>query len=104
MIAAGLPFEQIRLWALAPVNTPPVGGTTRGKIVCNCKNVSEQEILAALKRGADLTYLQTELKCGTECGSCLPELRRMVGEAALPGECRRPISEHKQGAPIDLCA
>jgi assimilatory nitrate reductase catalytic subunit len=83
MIAAGLPFEQIRLWALAPVNTPPAGGTTRGKIVCNCKNVSEQEILDAIGKGSDLAFLQTELRCGTECGSCLPELKRMLGEAVL---------------------
>jgi assimilatory nitrate reductase catalytic subunit len=90
MIAAGLPFEQIRLWALAPVNTPPVGGVTRGKIVCNCKNVSEQEIRAAISKGSDLAALQAGLGCGTECGSCLPELKRMVGEAA-------PVSAPNQG-------
>ncbi|MDP2828227.1 MAG: molybdopterin-dependent oxidoreductase [Sulfuricellaceae bacterium] len=78
MIAAGLPFEQIRLWALAPLNTPPVGGSTRGKIICNCKNVSEQEILAALDQGTDLAGLQDKLKCGTECGSCVPEIKRML--------------------------
>ncbi|MDP2199484.1 MAG: molybdopterin-dependent oxidoreductase [Sulfurimicrobium sp.] len=83
MMAAGLPFEQIRLWALAPLNTPPVGGVARGKIVCNCKNVSEREILDAIANGSDLASLQAGLKCGTECGSCLPELKRLVGEGAL---------------------
>ncbi|MDP2963441.1 MAG: molybdopterin-dependent oxidoreductase [Sulfurimicrobium sp.] len=83
MMAAGLPFEQIRLWALAPLNTPPAGGVARGKIVCNCKNVSESEILDAIANGSDLASLQAGLKCGTECGSCLPELKRLVGEGAL---------------------
>ncbi|MFA5243339.1 MAG: molybdopterin-dependent oxidoreductase [Sulfuricella sp.] len=90
MIAAGLPFEQIRLWALAPVNTPPVGGVTRGKIVCNCRNVSEKEIRAAISKGSDLAALQAGLRCGTECGSCLPELKRMLGESA-------PVSAPNQG-------
>ncbi len=81
MIAAGLPVEQIRLWALAPVNTPPVGGVTRGRIICNCKNVSEREILDAIGRGSDLAFLQSGLRCGTECGSCVPELKRMLAGA-----------------------
>ncbi len=43
----------------------------RGRIVCNCYDVSESEI-AAYRSLADL---QAALKCGTNCGSCLPELR-----------------------------
>lgn len=33
-----------------------------------------------------LTMLQDRLKCGTQCGSCLPELRRLAqaGVAAPP--------------------
>lgn len=82
MIAAGLPIEQIRLWALAPVNTPPAGGVTRGKIICNCKNVSELEIIEAIGKGSDLAFLQSGLRCGTECGSCVPELKRMLAGAS----------------------
>lgn len=77
-MADGLPFEKIRLWALAPLSTPPSGGVARGRIICNCKDVPEREILSALESGADLAQLQQDLKCGTECGSCLPELKRMV--------------------------
>jgi assimilatory nitrate reductase catalytic subunit len=40
--------------------------------------VREAEIRAAVAAGADLARLQKELRCGTNCGSCLPELRRLA--------------------------
>jgi assimilatory nitrate reductase catalytic subunit len=46
--------------------------------VCNCLNVAEPAILAAIAAGADLAALQGTLKCGTECGSCVPELKHMI--------------------------
>ncbi len=69
---------ELRRWALAPLVTPPNGQKGRGKIICNCIDVSENEIIETIQLGADLTTLQIKLKCGTECGSCLPELRRLV--------------------------
>jgi assimilatory nitrate reductase catalytic subunit len=56
---------------------------SRGRIVCNCLNVSEAEINAALDgmQGAPevvLASLQQNLKCGASCGSCAPEVKRMV--------------------------
>lgn len=85
MMAQGLAFESVRLWALAPISSPPSGGMARGRIVCNCKDVSEHEILAALEQGADLNDLQQKLKCGTECGSCVPEIKRLIS-ARLPAD------------------
>ena len=32
------------------------------------------------ERGADLPQLQKNLKCGTFCGSCVPDIKRMVAE------------------------
>jgi len=52
--------------------------------VCNCFNVREDAIAACLRRQPDaapearLASLQGELRCGTQCGSCLPALRRLV--------------------------
>ncbi len=52
--------------------------------VCNCFNVREDAINACLRRQPDgppegrLAALQRELRCGTQCGSCLPALRRLV--------------------------
>jgi assimilatory nitrate reductase catalytic subunit len=52
--------------------------------------VGEAEITSYLHgaEGPDemrLSALQTDLKCGTNCGSCLPELKRLVrGIIPLP--------------------
>lgn len=70
--------DELRRWALAPLSEPPTGQATRGKIVCNCLDVAENEIIETCDMGADLITLQNKLKCGTECGSCLPELKRLV--------------------------
>jgi len=78
LMAQGAPAEAVRRWMLAPVASPPAGQTLRGRVVCNCLDVAELEIRQRLGAGATLEQLQTELKCGTSCGSCLPELRRMA--------------------------
>ncbi len=77
MMVEGAPAEAVRAWILAPVSSPPRGSFNRGRIVCNCLDVAESEIRSVLAEGAGLAQLQERLKCGTECGSCLPELKRM---------------------------
>ncbi len=69
---------ELRRWALAPLSAPPAGQRSRGKIVCNCLDVAENEIIENIQLGADLITLQNKLKCGTECGSCVPELKQLV--------------------------
>jgi assimilatory nitrate reductase catalytic subunit len=49
------------------------------RAVCSCFGVRESEIRSAVEAGADLARLQKALRCGTNCGSCVPELRRLVG-------------------------
>lgn len=78
-MASGEFTDELRRWALAPLSAPPVGQVSRGKVICNCLDVSENEIIDAVSRGADFITLQNKLKCGTECGSCAPELRKIVG-------------------------
>jgi len=53
----------------------------RGRTVCNCFDVAQRDIDAFLAASKSLTELQASLKCGTNCGSCLPELRRMAAAA-----------------------
>ena len=78
LIAEGASAMEVRNWLLAPVEQPPAGKAGRGRIVCNCLNVAEPDIAAAIAAGADLAVLQATLKCGTECGSCVPELKHMI--------------------------
>ena len=66
----------------------PVAVKARGKQICTCFNVTDEAINSTLAgcRGFEderLGQLQTALKCGTNCGSCLPEVRRMV-RASMP--------------------
>ncbi|WP_407279800.1 molybdopterin-dependent oxidoreductase [Aromatoleum evansii] len=72
------PTAELRRWILAPLASPPAAAKSRGRIVCNCLNVSESDIAAAIAGGAGFDALQDKLKCGTSCGSCVPEIRRMV--------------------------
>ncbi|MBI2276295.1 MAG: molybdopterin-dependent oxidoreductase [Dechloromonas sp.] len=66
-------------FALAPTAKPPVGVVPRN-IICKCADVSDVQIHAELTQGAGLPQLQEKLKCGTFCGSCVPEIKRLAAE------------------------
>lgn len=70
--------DVLRPWLFSPLSTPPVNTVSRGRIICSCMNVSEKEIIAGIGQGADLEKLKEKLKCGTGCGSCVPELKQML--------------------------
>jgi assimilatory nitrate reductase catalytic subunit len=56
----------------------------QGRVVCACFGVGEDTIRRAIAEGArDTAALGRALKCGTNCGSCLPELRGLIA-AELP--------------------
>lgn len=78
MMVTGEFSPELRRWALAPVSVPPDGQRSRGKVICNCLDVAESDIIENIQLGADLMTLKNKLKCGTECGSCVPELKRLV--------------------------
>jgi assimilatory nitrate reductase catalytic subunit len=82
IMAQGAAADTVRPWVLAPVSSPPLGSRSRGRIVCNCVDVAEQDICSAIARGADFATLRATLKCGTECGSCIPEVKKLVGSMA----------------------
>jgi assimilatory nitrate reductase catalytic subunit len=53
-----------------------------GPIVCACFGVGRNTIGDAIKGGAcSVTALGASLKAGTNCGSCIPELKRILAQA-----------------------
>jgi len=83
LLQEDLPVEALGTRLLSPGKKAPGKVVSRGKQVCTCFNVSEPQILAFLPQctGADeqrLAQLQGELKCGTNCGSCVPALRKLI--------------------------
>ena len=88
-----LPAQAYGRLLLLPGAKPPVAVQSRGKVVCSCLNVTDTAIdnhLALLGQGtaapdsdeARLASLQGALKCGTSCGSCIPELKRRLRSAS----------------------
>ena len=76
----------LRQRLLLPSAQPPSGFVARGRVVCTCFDVAEAEVRFALTALPDrpddaLAQLQRTLKCGTNCGSCLPDLRRLCATA-----------------------
>ena len=51
----------------------------KGQIVCSCFNVGDKQIQPLIDRGVvNVGELGNRLKCGTNCGSCIPELKQMI--------------------------
>ncbi len=50
-----------------------------GQLICSCHRVSEAKIVDAIVEGCRSTEeLGQKLKCGTNCGSCIPELNHLI--------------------------
>ena len=90
------PARLLGRWLLGPGNPPADAlAPPPAPQVCLCFGVREDAIRGCLRRRrsgpsdpsklAGLEGLQAELKCGTQCGSCLPTLRRIAKEVAQEG-------------------
>ena len=70
-----------RVWLQASQQAPQ-GLDTLPRQVCNCLNVREDAILNCLNELDDhhdaMQQLKSRLRCGTQCGSCQPELQRII--------------------------
>jgi assimilatory nitrate reductase catalytic subunit len=61
------------------------GSVSAGPIVCACFGVGRTTISDAIATGARSTAeIGARLKAGTNCGSCLPEMKRLIAQADLP--------------------
>ena len=77
---SGQTDNALRRWFLAPLSAPPGGMTTADKTLCNCMNVSASAIRKGIEQGLDMKGLKGALGCGTQCGSCVPEIQRMLAK------------------------
>ncbi|WP_418320766.1 molybdopterin-dependent oxidoreductase [Piscinibacter sakaiensis] len=83
LLQDGLPAQAYGRALLIPGSQPPLAVPARSRQVCSCHDVGEQAIVSWLAEHPgpaemQLPSLQAALKCGTECGSCVPELRRII--------------------------
>ena len=84
---------------LSPGAKAPIAIQTQGAQVCSCFNVAEPAIRDTLKKcyGTDderLLQLQGALQCGTSCGSCVPQLKRLV-RSSLQSVSYSPTTQEK---------
>ncbi len=57
----------------------PANVEDKGTILCSCFQVGSKQIEKAIAGGAcSVEELGAKLKCGTNCGSCLPELKHFI--------------------------
>ena len=62
------------------------GGADEGPNVCACFGVPQGRIVAAIGGGAITPEaIGAQLKAGTNCGSCIPELKRLLAARAATG-------------------
>ena len=90
-LLADKPVAEIRRLLLSPVTFAPTGFVLAGRVVCQCFNVTEDTITATLNEIAGghverCRQLQQQLKCGTNCGSCMPELRQLVAKTTVTAQ------------------
>ncbi|MDC0602740.1 molybdopterin-dependent oxidoreductase [Aliiglaciecola sp.] len=57
----------------------------QGRLVCSCFKLGEKQIVEAIKQGhSSIESLGANLKCGTNCGSCKPELAQLIENNGKP--------------------
>jgi len=79
-------------WSLLAAGRADVEPT--GALVCSCFQVGENAILRAIEAGCDsVEALSESLKCGSNCGSCLPEVRALL-----------TLAQADVAAPVDVSA
>lgn len=92
---AGRSVVAIRRQLLMPMASPPADFKPAGRVLCNCFGVTQDAVCAALSAAegsaaARVSTVQATLKCGTNCGSCLPELRSLAKATAAQTTAAQP--------------
>jgi assimilatory nitrate reductase catalytic subunit len=80
LFEAGLAQHKHALSALAGL--PQADGKTSSPVICACYGVRQNAILdhARAHQGCSVSDIGDALKAGTNCGSCQPEIRKMLAQ------------------------
>ncbi|MGN6527713.1 MAG: molybdopterin-dependent oxidoreductase [Burkholderiaceae bacterium] len=86
-VLSDAPLEMPARRMLAPGAREAGSSAPASAQLCTCFDVGEAPVVAALASvdgdaSARLAHAQSLLKCGTNCGSCLPRLRKLAQAAA----------------------
>ena len=69
------------------------GLSSAGPVVCACFGVGRTTICDAIAKGAGTAAeIGARLKAGTNCGSCIPELKRLIAQTDIAGADQRQLA------------
>jgi assimilatory nitrate reductase catalytic subunit len=89
LFAAGVLDDDQRRMLLSGKSTD--GLASAGPIVCACFGVGRTTICDAIAAGADTAGdIGARLKAGTNCGSCIPEMKRLIAQTSVAGAKPEP--------------
>ena len=62
---------------------PAAGQADDGSVICSCFNVGKNRILSCIQSDPEMTAekIGKKLQAGTQCGSCLPEIKKLLNTA-----------------------
>jgi NAD(P)H-nitrite reductase large subunit len=88
-LLAGIPFE---------------GAVDEGAIVCVCFQVGAARIAAVAGAGGrSVESIGRQLGAGTNCGSCIPEIRRLIGGIGGPSGSKTPARSFRMPTDGTFC-
>ena len=84
------------------VGAPANPQADTGPTVCSCFGVGRNVIVKGIREGLNtVEALGQSLKCGTNCGSCVPELKALLATAragVIDEDLRPPALAHGASA------
>ena len=81
LIASGHELDDLRRRLLRLGGS---GGGAKGKVICACNQVGDEDIRACIAQGAStIEAVCTASRAGTSCGSCRGEVRKILEHAAV---------------------
>ena len=73
------------VWCRTATEHPPRVQLETGRTVCACFGMGEKSIVEAIRtrKFATVTEIGDCLKAGTNCGSCVPEVKAQLGQSSV---------------------